>query len=493
MQQVATASGVLVMLGVITALGRSLTLTEFGLYGLTVSIAGNLLILQLSVEGAAVRAMAGVPPGLARDRVFSNAVALYACVGVVAGVGVVVAGGGLVGVLGVDSHLRDEARLGFVALGVATALGWPFKASQDALRGCQRFGAAAVGEIGAYLVLGALMVTLLATGAPLWALIAVGGSMSVIIGITCTVPLVLANDSPCLRRDQVSRQGMRELVGVAAGLLAAGLADLVLYSLDRVILAAFRSAATVGLYESAARAHNLLRQLQGTLVLTVAPVASGYIAADDRERLLDLLLRGTRYIMAVVVPVTVVLMVLSGPILEVWLGPRFRQADLAMSILCSYWLVSSMTGVAASVLVAAGRVRALAGYAWLVAIANLALSLVLTPLFGLNGMMLGTTIPYVVLVPYFLRLLLSTFPDVTLASLARECVVPSYSCAAVLAVALMVLRLSVDLDTVPEVAMASGFGLLTYWAGYFVVWLRPNERLLVRSFLQRPNMVAPPH
>ena len=56
-----------------------------------------------------------------------------------------------------------------------------------------------------------------------------------------------------------------------------------------------------------------MRQLHGTLSLTVLPVASGFIARGDDERLQDLLLRGTRYVMAVVVPVTVVTRVRCSP------------------------------------------------------------------------------------------------------------------------------------------------------------------------------------
>jgi hypothetical protein len=30
-------------------------------------------------------------------------------------------------------------------------------------------------------------------------------------------------------------------------------------------------------------------------------------------------------------------------------------------------------------------------------------------------------------------------------------------------------------------------GLALYWAGYYLVWLRPNERVLVRSFVRLPR------
>lgn len=484
-QQAALVAGVVVMLAVVTALGRTLSLAEFGLYGLSISVVGYVLIVQFSVEGAAVRAIAGAPDQQARDALFSTAVVVYAALGVAAGVLVAAGGVGLSGVLGIPDALRDEARQSFLALAVVTAVGWPTKACQDALRGTQRFGAAALGEILAYLLFGGVMTVLLVADAPLWVLIAVGGSLSVLIGAVCLVVLILSRVGPHLRPHLVTRARIRELLGVSAGLLVGGAADLFIYSSDRIILAAFRSAASVGLYEGAVRAHNLLRQVHGTLVLTVTPVASGYLTAGDHERLRELLLRGTRYVLAVMIPATVVLMTLAGPILEVWLGEKFRPAAPALAILCGYWLIGANTGVAGAMLIAAGKIRELAKYAWLVAITNVALSLALTPIFGLEGVVLGTTIPYVVLFPLFLRIVRATFPSVSLADLMREAWLPAYAGAVVLAAGLIVLRLLVDLDTVPAVAGAALVGLGLYWGSYYLVWLRPGERVLVRSFLRR--------
>lgn len=490
LQQMATAVGVVVMLGVVTILGRTLTLSEFGLYGLAISIAGYMLVLQLSVEGATVRALAAAQSDAVRDTIFTTAIAIYVTLGVLAGGSIAALGVVLSDVLGIPAALHDEARESFLALGAVIALGWPFKACQDALRGAQCFGLAALGEIGGYMVVGILMALLVLIDAPLWSLIALGGSLSILVGLACAVLLAVGAGGPQLRPRSVDRASVRELLGVSSGLAITGLADLVIYSLDRVILAAFRSAATVGLYEGAARAHNLVRQLHGTLVLTVSPVASGYLARGDEDRLRELLVRGSRYVMAIVVPVTVVLITLSGPILEVWLGPKFRAADTAMSILCSYWLVGAFTGVAGAMLLAAGKVRELAQYAWMVAVLNLALSLALTPLLGLEGIVLGTSIPYFLLIPWFVRVVLRVFPMVGLTDLLREAVLPAYSGAVLLAGVLVGARAVVEVDSLAVLVPVGGIALVAYWALYALVWLRPSERALAVGMLRRHSSPA---
>ena len=50
---------------------------------------------------------------------------------------------------------------------------------------------------------------------------------------------------------------------------------------------------------------------------------------------------------------TVALMVMSKPILVVWLGPRYEAGATALTILVAYWLTASSTAVAAPMLIAA--------------------------------------------------------------------------------------------------------------------------------------------
>jgi hypothetical protein len=68
MQQAAQASGLVVLLVIVTILARRLSLTELGAYGLVSSLAGYLLVLRNSVASSAVRSMAGARDDAARAR-----------------------------------------------------------------------------------------------------------------------------------------------------------------------------------------------------------------------------------------------------------------------------------------------------------------------------------------------------------------------------------------------------------------------------------------
>jgi O-antigen/teichoic acid export membrane protein len=228
----------------------------------------------------------------------------------------------------------------------------------------------------------------------------------------------------------------------------------------------------------------MLRQLQGTLALTVSPVAAGFRAQDDEYRQRELLIRGTRYVAAIVTPVAMILVVLAAPILEVWLGDRFRGAADALRILAAYWIIGGATGVMSSMFVAAGRVRALAAYAIGVAVANLATSLALTPSLGLKGIAIAIAVPSALGAPYFMRIATEEF-GVRFGELARGALIPAYATSGAVAVVLLLVRDAVDPHALLPVALLALGALALALAAYWLVWFDEAERRLVKGLLGR--------
>jgi O-antigen/teichoic acid export membrane protein len=228
------------------------------------------------------------------------------------------------------------------------------------------------------------------------------------------------------------------------------------------------------------RAHNLIRALNAAVTVTVLPTAVRYRTDGDEARLRELLVRGCRYALAGIVPVVVVGVVLAAPILEAWLGPRYREAGVAMAIMLSHWTLNGVTGVTAAILVATGAARYLARWAMLLAASTVVLALALISDLGLEGAALATAIPYVALFPYMLRVTLRAVP-VPLRELARRAFLPAWTLGLVLAAALVALRLALDPEGAVAVAATALAALGAYWAAYYLLWLSPDERSLIRG------------
>jgi O-antigen/teichoic acid export membrane protein len=368
-------------------------------------------------------------------------------------------------------------------LALVTLVGWPTRVFRDVLRGSQLFALSAVAGAITYVLLGGAIVLLLQLGnPPIWLLVGAVAALPQSVGIVCWLIGRRRRPPYRFRIHTLTRGFTRNFASTSLLVLIRGMAGLIVYSLDRVILVAFRPVAAVGLYEAAVRPHNLIRQLQGQLVLTVQPSSSRYLATEDTARTRELLLRGSRYVLAAIAPFAIVFMVLPGPILDVWLGPRYVPAAAAMAILVSYWLVAASTLVPWLMVFTHGGVRVQTWITWLMAAINLALSLALTPWLGLNGVVLGTTIGQIAIWPITLRVILRTFP-VSTREYVAEAWLPAYSIGLALAAVLALCRYTVGIHGLVAVATACAGGVLAYFAAYYGVWLRPGERALVRNLV----------
>lgn len=483
-QQAAQVSGLVAMFAVITVLARKLSLAELGVYGLLNSLAGYLLIVQNAAAGAAVKAMASARDDREGSAAFSTSALMYAAAGALAALALTAVGLVLVATLDLSPELARQTRLGAVAAGAVALVGWPLTVYRDALRARSRFVLGAAAETVGIVASIGLVFALVLADAPLWALIGTASAIPLLAGAACMVAARAIRLPWRLRPRLATRAAARDFLGLAGYISLAEASSAVVYVATRVILGIARSPATVGLYEGPVRIHNLFRALNGAVTVTVLPTAVGYRADGDERRLRELLVRGCRYALAGVVPIAVVGMVLAGPILDAWLGPDFREAGPAMTIMLSHWLLNGVLGVTGAMLVAVGAARELARWAIAIGAATVALGLILIPWLGLDGAALAMAIPYVVLFPYMLAITLRAVP-VPLGELVRRAFAPAWILGALLAAALVALRLTLDPEGALAVAATALVALAVYWAAYYALAFDPGERRLVHDLARR--------
>jgi O-antigen/teichoic acid export membrane protein len=483
MQQAAQVAALVALLVIVTVLARRLAVAELGAYGLVASLAGYLLVLRNSVASSTVRAMAGAPDLLERGRMFSAAATLY--VGVGAATGLLIAAMGLV-IAGsiLSGELASHARLGALGLGAVTAVGIAVSVHLDALRAERLLVRAATIELMAVAVYLTGMLALILGGSGLAAVIAASGALPLLSGLLSLAAVRRLGLPFRHRRGAATREHRREIVPTAGWLLVVELSTLTIYGLQRVILGAYRSPVALGLFEGPVRAHNLFYALGGAIAVPTVPTASRYVAIGDRGRLSELAVRGTRYTLALFVPLCVTLMVLAASILDVWLGNRYGDGEAALAILVSYWLLYGGLAVTPGFLVGAGRAREVGLLFAAVAVTAIVLSLLLTPKLGLEGPALATAIPFIVAFPLVVRLALLA-SGASLGQLVSRAWAPNYLLGAALASLLVLIRLTLDPDTLTTVLVTSAGGLIAYWSAFYALVLDRDERAFARGLLRR--------
>jgi O-antigen/teichoic acid export membrane protein len=483
LQQVAQGSGLLALLVIVTLLARRLdNVAQLGAYGLVSSLSGYLLVLRNSVASAAVRAMAGAAEGEERTSVFVVARRLYVLVGVATGLLIAVVAVVLAATV-LDGELASDARVGGIGLGALTAAGIAASVNLDRLRAERMFPTAAGTEIVAVAINLALMVTLILSGADLSLLIALSGALPLLSGLICAV-LVRRFGLAASGPHRHDRRHHAAIVPTAGWLLVIELSNLAMYASGRIVLGAYRTPTAIGLYEGPVRAHNLLYALGGALAVPTVPTASRYVAEGDERRLHELAVRGSRYTLALFVPLCVTLMALAEPVIGVWLGDRYTDGAAALAILVSYWLFYGALIVTPGFLAGAGEARAAGGTLAAAAALNLLLAVILTPELGIEGPAVATTGALAVAFPLLLRTGLRA-AGVELPELFRRAMLPAYGLGALLAGALLAVRFGLEPDSLPAVAGAALAGVGGYWAAFYALVFEPGERELARSLVRR--------
>lgn len=485
-QQGGQVAGGIVSLATTTVLARTFSLAEFGVYGVVVSLATYFHFALGSAETAAVRDIASATGQQQRNSAYTTALTVYAGLGVVVAVAIAAGGQLLLDLFTIPDALDHQARLGVAAVGLMTGVGFPLRLHLDLLRGSHEFSLAGLAETLGWISLGMVqMLLLLVFDAPLWLVTAVGGGTVAFLGLASLVVLRGARVPYRLEFSKLRITEVGALLRTTSALLAISSTELLVTSLDRAVLAAFRPAAVVGLYEAAARVNNIVRAFTGSLSLTVLPVTSRLASLGDHARERELIVMGTRYMLAAVVPPTVTLMVLADRVLAVWLGPKYAAAGTAVAIFLFWWLLSPNSSVASAIFVVESRFKRLFVYSWTIALVNLGASLALASQYGLNGVAAGTTIGYLAVFPFFMRFVFKRH-SLSVREFVRNVWLPAYGTGAVLACCLLVVRQVMVLDQLLVVLIVAALALASYWAAFAAVWLTPEERRMFLGFL-RPS------
>src|SRR3954466_9151845 len=284
-----------------------------------------------------------------------------------------------------------------------------------------------------------------------------------------------------IRLSLFRRARLREVTGFSVYSSIIDWANKLNYQLDELVIGAFMGSSAVAVWAPAERiitgTQRLTNQLNGVLF----PVIVDSDASQQKQRLQQILLQGTRLSLVMVVPIAAALILLADPLIHAWLGPK-KAAAMAgavpiIQILAVAVAIRVGNATGNTVLKGAGEHRMLAFVNLGTGLANMALSILLIHRYGLIGVAVGTLIPiaftaFFILYPASCR---RVGLPVTVA--LREAVLPAVWPAFVVGLALAGTRL-ISSGTLLAVVLQAGGGGLLYLALFYTVAVGRRDRAL---------------
>jgi len=209
----------------------------------------------------------------------------------------------------------------------------------------------------------------------------------------------------------------RRFLAYGMNLQISKIAQVILFQTDRILSLRFFGYATAALYDIGARLNGAARAFSLLSVSAAVPVVSELQALHDRERLLGLYRRTTKYVAIVTSTIFAFVAFFAKDILVTWMGTGFiASAPIVIALALGYY-GNALTGVASSLSAGVGKTEFDRRYGIMAAPVNIAATLSGAWLFGAVGIAIGTSAALVLSGVYFMALV-HRYLDVSLRTIA---------------------------------------------------------------------------
>ncbi|MGB5745823.1 MAG: oligosaccharide flippase family protein [Desulfobacterales bacterium] len=163
--------------------------------------------------------------------------------------------------------------------------------------------------------------------------------------------------------------------------------------LDKILIGHFLRIDLVTFYELGAKIAMLIQILPSFFSAPLIPASAELAATNDKNRLIAIHLKGSRYITLIAAPVSSFMIVMAPVIMGVWMGSmEYLNANLTLRILSVGYFFGIITLVVRAMGRGIGKLQYEMHATAIIAVANLALSITLILTIGFSGALVGTSL-----------------------------------------------------------------------------------------------------
>jgi O-antigen/teichoic acid export membrane protein len=193
----------------------------------------------------------------------------------------------------------------------------------------------------------------------------------------------------------IDRATLKAVKGYSIDAFLAMIAGRVSVQSGAIVVGIFLGAAEVAWFAIALRLVEFAKAFLRSATMTLTPAISSLDAAGNVEAIRQVLFKGTRWVLYLIIPVHLGLIVFGRPFLSIWLGsPEYGDRCYpALVILSGTLSLVVATSVASRILYGMGLLRRFSRASLLEAAVNLSLSLVLARRLGIVGVAWASALP----------------------------------------------------------------------------------------------------
>lgn len=199
-----------------------------------------------------------------------------------------------------------------------------------------------------------------------------------------------------IRLRSIHRESWALLFKLSSKLFLSKLVGLVFNNTDKIVIGIFLTVVRQTDYDIVNKLHIILLSLLSIVNQAILPAAAELFARQDNHGLRDLVLRATKYSAALVFPIWLFFMILPSQAIMMWVGRSFTHLSPIVVLYCAHFIVTMFVGVSSTMMISIDKVGRVLRISLWAAFLNLAISLITVRTLGITGLILGTTISYLI-------------------------------------------------------------------------------------------------
>ena len=322
------------------------------------------------------------------------------------------------------AHGRGELREVFVFAALILSISSFAGVTSAIIQGLSRFDLNSYLTAGSYVIFAVLGTLFLAAGFGLSGLVlafCIMFALQIILGI-----VVIARICPQIKpspRLWFSRRAWAYLITFGSRLQVSSLSDIFKTQAPKLLAGAFFGPSAAGVYDLGNRLANAGWALPVAFLPVIVPTASEANARGDTIRLRNLYLQGSKWLLAIALPLAVCLVLFSKDFLQIWLGGSHDEIAFVLVCLALANVLHLLTGVGTFIGRGIAKPGAEMKYQLLTLFLYITLVYALLKEFGFYGIPLGIAVACATGSFYFL-VIFSRVVDVPVRLFFRHTVIP---------------------------------------------------------------------
>lgn len=370
----------------------------YGIYLLVMAFTGYLGVLELGVTAAVTKYVAELTAKGDKEgvkKIVSASFSLFFIVGLAVAVILFILSFCFDHIFAVEAVNRVVMRQLFWIAAAASLFIWPGKIFSRVLDGFQRYDWLAVIKIAEVVLIGGSAYLIFSRGLGIVYFLL----LSYLFIILEYVGAYIIGRYHLLKSKIIfpyfNKEVFKTIFSFSFFLFLSNLVGLLIFNFDSFVIGAFVSIAAITLYSVGFNLQGGFRAVNSLLGSPLFPAGADMEGRSEHDKQKELLFKGTKYMTLVFVPLVIITIVFAKLFINNWMGAGFIESILPAQVLISFWLFNNTIEVGTGLLVAKGYVKVIFKITALNALLNLGLSLILVRPLGILGVVLGTTIPMV--------------------------------------------------------------------------------------------------